>query len=112
MTFPEFAKFQDDLYAEISVTREIKGREYASSEDRFANFNRSAAKNEIHRLQAANVFLQKHQDSIDTFIKDIAAGRTPKLSEPIRGRFKDAILYLFLMAGMVEEEELGKGDTK
>lgn len=112
MTFPEFEKFQNELYAEILAMRETKGREYASSEDRFANFNRSATKNEIHRLQAANVFLQKHLDSIDTFIKDIAKGRNPVLSEPIRGRYKDAILYLFLMAGMTEEEELRKDDTK
>ena len=100
MTFPEFDTFMDELYAEIKGLRATKGTEYAHSADRFANFNRAAERKKVDRLTVAGIFLDKHLDAIDSFIQ------TKKIySEPIRGRFKDAILYLFLQAGMAQEDE-------
>jgi len=87
--------------------RDTKGKEYASSEDRFDNFNRLAKTLDINRLKIASVYLQKHLDAINTFIKEGKISST----EPIRGRFVDAVTYLILMAGMESETTLGLKDT-
>ena len=104
MTHEEFNKFQEGLHAEIVAMRDTKGKEYANGEDRFGNFNRTAANKSITRLQVAGVFLDKHLDAINSYVKNGKVFST----ENIRGRFIDAILYLELMAGMAAEEETSK----
>ncbi len=101
MTFPEFEKFQAQLHEQIVHMQNTKGKEYAHDADRFANFNRAAAKKGINRLTVAGILLDKHLDAIDSFILTGKEFSTEK----IRGRFIDAILYLELMLGMVEEEQ-------
>ena len=102
MTFPEFDKFFDEFVEECKKMRDTKGKEYASSEDRFANFNRLAQTLDLDRLKIAQVYVQKHLDSIATYIK------TGKIhcEERIIGRFIDVVTYMILMAGMVHEQEL------
>ena len=102
MTFKEFDKFQQELIAEVVKMKDTKGREYANSASRFANFDRSAAKNGVSRLVIANIFMTKHLDAIDSYIKN---GGQVFSTEPIRGRIVDAITYLTLIAGMIEEGE-------
>ena len=84
--------------------RDTKGKEYASSDDRFANFNRLATTLDMDRLKVAMVYATKHIDSINTYIK------TGKIhsDERIRGRFVDAVTYFILMAGMSQEIENGR----
>lgn len=101
MTFDSFDKFQRELFDEIMAMRDSKGAEYANDSDRFANFKRLAVKNGVSPLVVANIFMTKHLDSIDHYIKTGREG-----SEPIRGRFIDAILYLMLMAGIQHEEQI------
>jgi hypothetical protein len=105
VTFPEFNTFQEGLFAESMKMRDTKGREYAGPKDRFDNFNRAAEKRNLHRLQAAGVFLDKHLDSINTYMNSIVSGEPFEPSEPMRGRFVDAITYLALIAGMCAEYE-------
>lgn len=102
MTFLEFDKFFDDLISECRKMRDTKGKEYANGKDRFDNFNRLAAKNDVNRLKVANIYMTKHIDAIDSYVKEGKVFST----ENIRGRFVDLIVYAGLMAGMAHETEM------
>lgn len=101
MTFEMFDEFFDEFIKECRKMRDTKGKEYASGVDRFANFNRLSTTLEIDRLKIAQVYVQKHLDSVNTYIKTGQIHST----ERIRGRFVDIVTYMILMAGMVEERE-------
>ena len=101
MNFQEFDKFQEKLLAEVVGMRNTKGKEYAIENDRFANFNEDAQINGVDRLICANIFLNKHLRSIRSYIRN----KQTYSNESIRGRFVDAIVYLTLIAGMIEETE-------
>ena len=100
MTFEEFDKFQAELLTEVTAMGETKGKEYAHAEDRFANFNGLAGELGISNFTVAWIYLKKHLDSIASYVKD---NKTYSV-EPIRGRIVDAITYLTLIAGMIEEK--------
>lgn len=100
MTFQEFDKFQADLLAEVVRMRDTKGKEYANSESRFANFDRLAAELGLSNIDIAWVYATKHLDSIRQAIRTKQfTGR----AEPIIGRFVDFVTYLTLIAGMIQE---------
>jgi hypothetical protein len=42
------------------------------------------------------IYFRKHLDAITTAVKDIRMGKTRVVSEPLDGRFDDAINYLML----------------
>jgi hypothetical protein len=86
MTHNDFNKYQLSLIDRVLQIGQTKGKEYGSSEDRFANFNRGAAALGLTNIQIAYVYRV--------------------LSEPIEGRIVDAIAYLTLIAGMIKEERL------
>jgi len=88
--------------------RDTKGREYAHDADRFANFRRLYATTVIKDKQVAYVYLVKHLDSIASFMK---TGQEFS-SEKIRGRIVDAITYLTLIAGMIDESSGGHNTGK
>ena len=106
MTHEQFDDYQEDLLNKVVGMRDTKGKEYANSESRFANFDRAADELGLTNIQVAWVYVKKHLDGIASFC------RTQKeLSEPIEGRIVDAIVYLTLIAGMIaekEEDENGK----
>lgn len=86
-----------------------KGKEYANSDvDRLANFKRNAENFGLQPLQVAGVFASKHWDSINNYIKTLAKGEVPKLSEPIQGRFYDLINYCNLMLALIEDGKENK----
>lgn len=101
MTFQEFQQLQDDAFIRRSGLAKTKGKEYAHSEDRFANFNRLATELGISNVMVGYIFFKKHLDSIISYIKD---GQTYS-TESIEGRFDDAILYLELIYGMIKEAD-------
>jgi hypothetical protein len=101
MTFEAFDKFSDTLLAEVRGMSTTKGREYAGDGDRFDNFNRLAARMSIGREKIWQVYFTKHLDAIESYL---VHGYTQS-NEPIRGRIVDAITYLTLLAGMLEEGE-------
>jgi len=100
MTFEDFDKWQAELWAECVKMRDTKGRKYSHEKDRFANFNRLANELGISNVTVGWVYLKKHLDSIASYVKD---GKTYS-TESIRGRIVDAIVYLTLIGGMIEEE--------
>lgn len=99
MTHKQFDEFQLDLIKEVIAMKDTKGKEYANGEDRFGNFNRLALALDLKPYQVGYVYLAKHLDSIASYCK---LGTTCS-NETIRGRIVDAITYLTLIAGMIEE---------
>ena len=94
----------DNLFLQIidkvKQTRDSGQKEYAHSEDNvFANFERVAEGLDISREQALMVYLMKHMDGINAWIKGHESQR-----EDVTGRIKDAIVYLCLLWGMAKEQ--------
>lgn len=108
MTFEEFDTFQKSLLAEVVHMRDTKGKEYAHSESRFANFDRLSEGLGIPNYKIGWIYCKKHLDSIESYMKE---GQTFS-NETINSRFVDAITYLTLIAGMVEESRGIKKDEK
>lgn len=103
MTFSKFSDFQDALLIDVRAICESKGKEYANDpteNNRFANFNRLAIDLGLTNLQVAWIYTAKHLDSIKEAIRtEKYAGRT----ESLQRRVVDAICYLTLIAGMIDE---------
>lgn len=108
MTFPEFDTFSEKLLNQVVNMKNSKGKEYANSEDRFANFDRLAERLELKNTQIGWVYLTKHLDAIESYIKCGFSHST----ETIQGRIVDAICYLTLIAGMIQEQEDFQGETE
>lgn len=106
MNRSEFSQLVDQTVSSCKGLLNLKGGEYASDVDVLANFKRGAANNGVTPGQVALVFLGKHLDAIHTYVRNDAKGAHQILSEPIEGRFHDAINYLFLLLAVLEE---GKG---
>ena len=98
----------DDLlhqtFCRLSDLTESKGREYAGSADQLANFKRLADRLCLEPEQVLLVYLAKHLDAIDTYVRDYSAHTEPVLSEPIEGRIDDAILYLCLLKALIRDQ--------
>lgn len=100
MTHEEFDGYQNVLLCKVINMGATKGKEYANSESRFANFDRTAAELGLTNIRVAWVHIKKHLDGIASYC------RTEQLfSEPIEGRIVDAIVYLTLIAGMIAEKD-------
>lgn len=97
----EFSRFIGDVGEELRKLSNTKGVEYTGENaSTFANFERQAILLGLTREQILMVYLNKHIDGINSWI------RTRKeYSEPIQGRVKDAILYLTLLLAMLEEPD-------
>lgn len=95
----EFDNIFKKMIKEVKSTRDSGQKEYAHTEDNvFANFERVAEGLNISREQALMVYLMKHMDGINAWIKGHKSQR-----EDVSGRIKDAIVYLCLLWGMSEE---------
>ena len=62
------------------------------------NFETIADKVNLTPLQVLSVYYQKHNSSINNYLKD---GK--EYSEPIEGRIQDMINYLLLMVAMIRK---------
>lgn len=96
----DFNKLRDSVYKDIVAINETKGKDYSGDEDALSNFKRAAERLGMTPLQVWGVYASKHWAAIESFIKNGAVE-----SEPIEGRIDDAILYLFLLRGLLEEEK-------
>jgi len=75
--------------------------EYAhASESAFANFESVAEETGCTKEQALWTYFLKHKDGISSWLKGHKSQR-----ESVRGRIKDAIVYLFLLDAMVVQAE-------
>jgi hypothetical protein len=99
VTKPEFLDHLSGFFADLRKLTDSKGVEYANSDDQLANFKRLSARVGIEPEKVNYVFLTKHLDSIEHAIR---TGKT--LSEPLRGRCLDAVLYLILLSALDHEK--------
>ena len=92
-----------DRVMDIVKQTHIQGqKEYAhDTENVFANFERVALSLDISKEKALMVYLMKHMDGINAYIKGHKSQR-----EDVTGRIKDAIVYLCLLWGMVDDDKV------
>ena len=77
-----------------------KGADYTRRDpDRLANFKRAVGEVGVTTLQAWAIYAAKHWDAVMAFIK---TGKTE--SEPILGRLDDLHNYLYLLEGIITEQ--------
>ena len=106
------------IWKEVQQTRDDGQKEYARTDDNvFANFERVAKKlsnpanrpdlskddpifSKVSREKVLLVYLLKHIDGICSHVDGHKSQR-----EDVRGRIKDAIVYLMLLWAMIEERE-------
>jgi len=91
----------DSIWNQIKRTRNAGQEEYAQDDDNcFANFERIANLQGLKREQILLTYLFKHIDGISSYVKGHKSQR-----EDVRGRITDAIVYLTLLWGMIDEDE-------
>ena len=99
MTYEQMKRVVRSQLKEVLKTRDAGQKEYAHDIDNvFANFERSASLLDIPRDKALMVFLLKHIDGISAYVKGHKSQR-----EDVTGRITDAIVYLCLLRGMIED---------
>lgn len=95
-----FIKTLHDLHDRLLALSASKGEEYKGADDnQFGNFERAGIRRGLTREQVLMVYLDKHMESIDTYIRENGVGRN--YSESIIGRVDDAILYLAILRAML-----------
>jgi len=113
MTNEEFTQESKTLIKTCLITLGTKGVEYQSSkkgdDNVFDNFERAANDLGVDRIIPLKIYMNKHWDSICTFIRRLNSNQSLKeveadMSEPINGRIVDLINYLLLMNSMINEE--------
>lgn len=118
MNQAQFTELIESTLASTSALLICKGAEYASDNDRLDNFKKNAALLGLSPLQVWSVYAFKHVDAIQSYMRRIHSGEDSlrpddlqfnitaidlRLSEPIEGRFHDAINYLFLGLAILHE---------
>jgi len=99
MTYKQMKRVVRKQLKEVLKTRDAGQKEYAHDIDNvFANFERSSSLLDIPRDKALMVFLLKHIDGISAHVKGHTSQR-----EDVTGRITDAIVYLCLLRGMIED---------
>ncbi len=94
-----FDDLMEVIVGEVKKTRDEGQEEYAHTQSNvFANFERTANLLNESREKVLMTFLLKHIDGISAHIKGHESQR-----EDVTGRLKDAIVYLMLLWGMIEE---------
>lgn len=121
MNSKDFEQVIKDTQARTTDLLLRKGQEYASNNDRLSNFKENAKKLGLTPIQVWAVYAFKHMDSIETYIRrthqhailqdrtipEAMADIDATLSEPIIGRFDDAINYMHLGIAILKEMKEG-----
>ncbi len=105
MKVEDFFKLSDELLDGCKEIQIEKGREYTvddgkDSVDKFANFKSIGGRLNLDPKLILMVYLLKHMDSLRTYVLYGREG-----SESIKSRIQDAINYLTMLYGMIEEEK-------
>ena len=104
MNYKKLDKIIKNQITQILQTRDDGQKEYARNIDNvFANFQRVGKYVGILQEQVLMVYLLKHIDGIMAYVNGHKSQR-----EGVEGRITDAIVYLFLLRVMVEENETNK----
>ena len=94
----------NNIWSQVQQTRDEGQKEYAHTDDNvFANFDRVGSLLSISSEKTLMVYLLKHIDGITAYLSGHKSQR-----EDVRGRIKDAIVYLMLLWAMIEERENNK----
>lgn len=105
MNQADFDYVVEETLRNIQELMRVKGGEYAGSEDRLANFKRGAALTGVQPLTVLSIYLSKHYDAFNTYVKDKQQGKDRDRSESIEGRLDDMINYCILAKALVKESE-------
>lgn len=101
MTKAEMKALMESVFnEEINKLRESGQAEYANGDSAFGNFDRLSAELQIDRKKILWTYAMKHKDGIVTYLNGNKSQR-----EDVRGRINDLIVYLFLLRGMIDEDE-------
>ena len=91
----------DSIFTQVEQMHTEGQKEYAMTEDNvFANFERIANQTGFDREMVLWIYLMKHIDGIASYLKGHKSQR-----EDVRGRLTDAIVYLCILWGMIEEKK-------
>ena len=94
----------NNIWSQVQQTRDEGQKEYAHTDNNvFANFDRVGSLLSISSEKTLMVYLLKHIDGITAHLAGHKSQR-----EDVRGRIKDAIVYLMLLWAMIEERENNK----
>lgn len=99
MTRELMEKIMSQVFEECQKLRMAGQAEYAHKDSNaFRNFEACATFLDVDREKVLMTYLFKHFDGIAAYIKGLKSQR-----EDVRGRINDAIVYLCLLRGMIEE---------
>ena len=101
MNYAKMTSLMNSIWKQVPQTRDDGQKEYAQGQDNvFANFDRVGSLLSITSENTLMVYLLKHIDGITAYLSGHKSQR-----EDVRGRIKDAIVYLILLWAMVEEKD-------
>lgn len=101
MNKAQVAELMEKMYAEENAVRNVAQKEYAhSDEEACGNFKRIGAELGLDPKVVLWVYFKKHLDGILAHINGFKSQR-----EDVRGRIKDARVYLVLLRALIEDEE-------
>ena|SRR3989304_5785887 len=104
MNYEDRLKHTKELFDECLKTMESKSQDYASKLDAHANFKEGADLIGLTKYQVWAVYFFKHIKAILRALQRNPA--TPEsITEPIRGRIIDTIVYLSIFACMLIEDK-------
>ena len=104
MNYKQLDKIIQSQIQQVLKIRKAGQQEYARNIDNvFANFQRVGKYVGVNQEQVLMVYLLKHIDGIMAYINGHKSQR-----ESVEGRITDAIVYLLLLRGMVENHAINK----
>jgi len=104
MRLAEHNELLEDIFNEVRKIRLAGQKEYAHDEDNcFANFERIAKLQDLSRETILMTYMFKHIDGIQSYVRGHKSQR-----EDVRGRIVDIIVYLTLLWGMADQDDIAK----
>ena len=108
MRLAEHNELLEDIFDKVRTVRIAGQKEYAHDKDNcFANFERIARLQGLSRETVLMTYLFKHIDGIQSYIKGHKSQR-----EDVRGRIVDIIVYLTLLWGMADQDDIEEEHSK
>ena len=102
MRLAEHNELIEDIFNEVRTVRLAGQKEYAhDKENCFANFERIANLQDLSRDTILMTYVLKHIDGIQSYVKGHKSQR-----EDVRGRIVDVIVYLTLLWGMADQDDI------
>lgn len=105
MTQKELDVIVKNQFGDCTAILTTKGADYSEGDDRLANFKEGASRLGLPIMKVWGTYFLKHIAAIEAYIR-----RGDVKSEPIEGRFADAINYLVLGRAIIEEQKATQKD--